>query len=391
MDFDGPHRRYNPLTRRVGPRARRIAPSARGRGRSSAAARSSRPRYDPSCYLCPGNERAGGERNPRLRRDLRLRQRLPGAAARAARRRRRRRRPAVAPSRRAGVCRVICFSPRHDLTLAADGAPPRSGRVVDTWAEQSRRSGRRRAIRYVQVFENKGAMMGCCNPHPHGQIWAIEHVPQLPRQEARHAAHATSQRTARVCWATISQRELTRGERIVCENDALGRAGPLLGGLALRDDARRRGAASRDLPALTDAERDALADIMRRLCVRYDNLFQTLVPLLDGLARRSRRRRRPPYWHLHAVSSRRCCARRRCASSWSAMRCPASRSATSRPSRPRRACARCPSSTISTSSPPSSPAPASSKLSRDNAGGILSRRAREWRSFAHYAPSFSIQ
>jgi UDPglucose--hexose-1-phosphate uridylyltransferase len=177
MTFDlneHPHRRFNPLTRE---RAL-VSPHRTKRpwqGQTEEVAQESQPRYDPQCYLCPGNARAGGHSNPPYEGtfvfDNDFAALLPDAP--------------VGESNEAGLlraeserglCRVVCFSPRHDLTLARMEAGDIRA-VVDVWAAQYRELGSQPFINHVQIFENRGAMMGASNPHPHGQIWASESVP----------------------------------------------------------------------------------------------------------------------------------------------------------------------------------------------------------------------
>ena len=296
---DDPHRRLNLLTGEyvlVSPhRAKR---PWQGQVEKPAAER--RPAYDPTCYLCPGNERAGGVRNPAytgtfvfdndfaaLRPDL---DRAGGAAqgvdvegllvARAER----------------GLCRVICFSPRHDQSLPDMDAATIRG-VVDVWAEQYAELGARPEIGHVQIFENKGAAMGASNPHPHGQIWAQESVPLEPaRETAQQAAHLA--RHGRTLLADYLALEERLGERVVCANDGFVALVPFWAVWPFETlVVSRRPAAS--LLDLTGAERDQLADVVRRLTTRYDNLFETSFPYSAGLHQAPTDGRPHPEWHLH--------------------------------------------------------------------------------------------
>ena len=150
-------------------------------------ARRARRAYDPTCYLCPGNARAGGAHNPAYDSTFVFDNDFAALhAGHAAAFELRRAAACWSRASERGICRVICFSPRHDLTLARM-APPALRTVVDTWAEQYRELGALPGIGYVQIFENRGAMMGASNPHPHGQIWATE---QLPNEAAKEAGRA---------------------------------------------------------------------------------------------------------------------------------------------------------------------------------------------------------
>ena len=179
--FDSPHRRLNLLTREwvlVSPhRAKRP-----WLGQVEKKPAQSLPQYDPTCYLCPGNERAGGVRNPPYTGtfvfDNDFAALLPETSAKMLRDDS----SLLVSELERGICRVICFSPRHNLTLPElDLAAIEN--VLDTWSRQSAELGERDFIHYVQVFENKGEVMGASNPHPHSQVWASGHIPNEPAKE----------------------------------------------------------------------------------------------------------------------------------------------------------------------------------------------------------------
>lgn len=269
-----------------------------------------RPRHDPGCYLCPGNQRAGGVRNPQYRDTFvfandfaALIPDLPagwdasdgaGATADSAR-------PAepASPLLRAepvrGTCRVLCFSPRHDLSLA-EMEPAALRPVVDLWAAQSVELGRDWA--WVQVFENKGAMMGASSPHPHGQIWAADHVPGEPaREDACQRAYAREHR--RPLLVDYAHLEHERQERVVVENGHWLAVVPYWAMWPFELLLLPRRQVSR-LPALDHDQRDALADIVRRLLVRYDNLFETSFPYSMGWHGAPFLAGDSEHWQLHA-------------------------------------------------------------------------------------------
>jgi UDPglucose--hexose-1-phosphate uridylyltransferase len=291
-----PHRRRNPLTGEwvlVSPHRMRRP----WQGQVEPRTEDARPAYDPTCYLCPGNERANGERNPPYLGafvfDNDFAALTSDAAARAA--------PAAADdllvaAAESGVCRVICFSPRHDLSLPDMTVPAIRG-VVDLWTEEYLRLGSSPDIGHVQIFENKGQMMGCSNPHPHGQIWAQRSLPQEPARELvsmreHFAAHG---RTLLEDYLAL---ELARDERVVCANDGFVALVPFWAVWPFETLVVSRRPVAH-LGALTDAERDQLADIVKRLTSRYDNLFETSFPYSAGFHQAPTDGQPHPEWHLH--------------------------------------------------------------------------------------------
>ena len=253
--------------------------------------------YDAGCYLCPGNLRANGERNPAYATTFAFDNDFPALL------------PASGPplsdgssllrsEPAAGRCRVLCFSPRHDQTLAEMEAGA-IRRVVDAWAGETETLGALTEIRYVQVFENKGAMMGCSNPHPHGQVWATSYVPLTPARKLK-AQRAWFERHGSDLVGDYLEEELRRGERVVCRNDSWVALVPYwaVWPFELMLVPVRR---VPDLPALASGERDALADLLRQVGVRYDNLFHTSFPYSLGFHARPTDGEEHPEWRLHAV------------------------------------------------------------------------------------------
>ncbi|MET4105038.1 UDP-glucose--hexose-1-phosphate uridylyltransferase [Hymenobacter sp. UYP22] len=289
-----PHRRFNPLTGEwllVSPH-RALRP---WQGQQEAPDRSQRPAYDPTCYLCPGNTRANGAVNPTytgtfvfdndfaaLTPDAPTGTVEQGGLLRA--------------EAESGVGRVICFSPRHDLTLPEMSTEAIRG-VVDVWAEQFAELGARPDINYVQIFENKGQVMGCSNPHPHGQIWAQRTVPTDPAKETvQQLAHFRQH--GRTLLADYLAIELQEQQRVVLENEHWVVLVPFWAAWPFETLVLPRRAVQ-DVTQLTETERDALADALRRLTIRYDNLFQTSFPYSAGLHQRPTDGQPHPEWHLH--------------------------------------------------------------------------------------------
>ena len=291
-----PHRRYNPLLDEwVLCSPHRLQRPWQGQVEDEAP--EARPGHDPSCYLCPGNLRANGERNPRYTTTFAFDNDFAALLPESP----------IGPANDGGLlvaepatghCRVLCFSPRHDVTLAEMEAPAIRP-VVDAWALEVKTIGAKPAVLYVQVFENKGAMMGCSNPHPHGQVWATSYVPVGPARKLA-TQRAYLERHGRDLLGDYVAKELEAGERIVCRNDQWVALVPFWAVWpfeVMLVPVRR----VPDLPSLTGGERDALADVLRRVSVRYDNLFRTSFPYSMGFHGRPTDGEEHPEWRLHAV------------------------------------------------------------------------------------------
>ena len=251
--------------------------------------------YDPNCYLCPGNSRAGGARNPAYTTtfvfDNDFAALLPETPAGVLEDR-----GLLVAQGEKGICRVVCFSPDHDLTLPAMSVTD-IRRVVDVWAEQYEDLGARGFINYVQIFENKGEMMGCSNSHPHGQIWSSSSVPYLPaRETVAQADHRAKTGCCLLCDYLALERD--RQERMICQNDCFVALVPFWATWpfeVLVISARHLGSLSQ----LRERERDALADIMKRVTTRYDNLFQTSFPYSMGIHQQPTDGQQHEEWHFH--------------------------------------------------------------------------------------------
>jgi UDPglucose--hexose-1-phosphate uridylyltransferase len=191
---------------------------------------------------------------------------------------------------------VICFSPRHDLTIPLMEAID-IRKVVDVWEREYRMLGDESYINYVQIFENRGAAMGCSNPHPHGQIWSNETIPQVPQKEFEHQLSYMN-RHGSCLLCDYLERELEAEERIVIDNDSFVALVPFWAVWPFETMVLpRRHSAS--LSELNEAEKDDLADIMKRLGTRYDNLFQTHFPYSMGLHQKPTDGDSHPEWHFH--------------------------------------------------------------------------------------------
>jgi len=290
-----PHRRYNPLSREwvlVSPH-RTQRP---WQGQVEQTAPEQRPAYDPTCYLCPGNQRAGGERNPAYDGTFVFTNDYAALLPDSPSIEVQRGDLFVAKSER-GVCRVVCFSPRHDLTI------PRMKledieQVIGVWAEEFRELGAVPWIKFVQIFENRGTMVGASNPHPHCQLWATQSIPNQPgREVTAQREYLKSHGSCLLCAYLIM--ELESRERIICENEGFVALVPYWAMWPFEAMIlSRRHVAS--LVDLTIEERKELAAIMRSLTIRYDNLFTTAFPYSMGFHQRPTDDQEYPEWHFHA-------------------------------------------------------------------------------------------
>jgi UDPglucose--hexose-1-phosphate uridylyltransferase len=290
---DGAHRRFNALTGEwvlVSPH--RLARPWQGETHASPAPAAVS--YDPQCYLCPGNRRADGAENPRYDGTFVFENDYPALLQES-----------VAPQSNrllvsepeTGVCRVLCYAPHHALTLSAM-APATVRGVVDMWAEQFAELSARPDIAAVTIFENRGAMMGASNPHPHGQAWATSSVPdELAKEDARQRQHWEANN--RPLLMDYLDQELAAHERAVLENDHFVALVPYWALWPFETLVLPRRAVS-SLVELTADERDALASFLPRLLGAYDVLFGVSAPYSMGWHQRPTRMESAPHFVLHA-------------------------------------------------------------------------------------------
>jgi len=247
-------------------------------GRQEAASHATAPAHDPSCYLCAGNARVTGEHNPNYEGTFvftndfaALMPQVPALAAGQGDH------PLFEMAPAQGTSRVICFSPDHGKALAQLPLPA-VRQVVQTWCDQTADLGQH--WRWVQVFENKGELMGCSNPHPHGQVWACDFLPNEAATEDHHQRAYFAQH-GRPLLLDVAQAEAAAQDRIVVHNDDWLAVVPYWAAWPFETLLLPRFAVQR-LTQLGGAQRDSLADIIRRITIAYDNLFECAFPYSMG-------------------------------------------------------------------------------------------------------------
>lgn len=290
-----PHRRFNPLTREwvlVSPQ-RTERP---WQGKEEQMQPPSQIHYDPQCYLCPGNSRAGGAVNPQYATSFvfdndyaALLPDAPPASLNEA--------DLLIAQTEPGLCRVVCFSPRHDLTIPRM-TQSEIGTIVDVWTEQFTSLAQIPWVQHIQIFENRGAIMGASNPHPHCQIWANASLPNIPARElASLRDYRRDHRSCLLC--DYLALEIKEQQRVVCENEAFAVVVPFWAVWPFETLLLSK----RHLTAfdqLTPGEHDLLADILKRITTRYDNLFQTSFPYSMGFHERPTDGQPHDEFHFHA-------------------------------------------------------------------------------------------
>ena len=250
--------------------------------------------HDPACYLCPGNARVGGHRNPAYAGVHIFDNDFPALLADLATQDAD---PLLVAEAETGVCRVICYAPEHHLTMARLGAA-RIRPIIDAWAAEFAALAAQPGIGAVTIFENRGEMMGASNPHPHGQIWATRSVPnELAREDARQRAYLAQHGAPLL--SDYLKREIAADERIICANEAFVALVPFWATWPFEALVLPRRPVS-DLTQLSASERDGLADILANLTKRYDALFQTSFPYSMGWHQRPTLTPDAPHFVAHA-------------------------------------------------------------------------------------------
>lgn len=271
-----PHKRYNPLLDEwvlVSPHRTKRP----WQGQQEKSSPDSSKSYDESCYLCPGNSRAEGSRNPNYQatfvfyNDFAALQQISEPAESS--------HHLLLSEPQTGVCRVICYSPDHSLSMARF-SERQIEQVITTWKNEHTSLAERKDICYVQIFENRGSVMGCSNPHPHGQIWATSSVPNIPAKELlQEKKHLDEHRTCLLC--SYLEIELKEEKRIVYQNEDFLALVPYWATwpYELMILPKRHFGS---IIELKEREQLNLARALKEVAVVYDNLFQTSFPYSMG-------------------------------------------------------------------------------------------------------------
>ncbi|MCW3804949.1 UDP-glucose--hexose-1-phosphate uridylyltransferase [Plebeiibacterium marinum] len=290
---DHPHRRLNVLTGEwvlVSPhRAKRP-----WQGQVEKVSEEKRPEYDPKCYLCPGNERIGGHLNPKYTEpyvfvndfSALLKDTPEGEVNEGL----------FQAKSESGICKVICFSPRHDLTVP-EMEVSEIKKVVDLWASEYKSIGENEFVNYVQIFENKGSVMGCSNPHPHGQIWSNSTIPNEPAKEQVRMKEYF-EKNGRSILADYVSAELEKKDRILFENDHFVGLVPYWAVWPFEAMIVSKRHVT-NLLELTEEEKMSFAAAYKELTVMYDNLFEVSFPYSAGIHQAPTDGEEHPEWHLH--------------------------------------------------------------------------------------------
>ena len=297
MNFDykeHPHKRFNILTGEwvmVSPHRTKRP----WQGKTESVSGDERPAYDPSCYLCPTNERADGSINEAYTAPFSFTNDFSALLTDT---------PAgsyeVKDLLRAeslkGICKVICFSPNHALTLPQMKVED-IVKVVDLWQKEFIDIAKNDWIKYIQIFENKGAIMGCSNPHPHGQVWSQSDIPlEIQKETTQFKKHFDA--TGNSLLQDYLQIELEKQERVICMNEDFVALIPFWAVWPYEAIIiSRRHVTS--IAAFSEQEKKGLADIISQLTIRYDNLFETSFPYSAGMHQAPVNDGAHAEWHWH--------------------------------------------------------------------------------------------
>lgn len=292
---EDPHRRYNPLINEwvlVSPhRAKRP-----WQGQNEAISTEKLPEYDPTCYLCPGNVRANGMNNPNYKSSFVFENDFAAMKQDEIIYEDDIRQTFFKAQPERGISRVVCFSPRHDLTLPEMETKDIEN-IIRTWQKEYTDLGKIDYINHVQIFENKGSVMGCSNPHPHGQIWAQSSLPTQVEKTQKNLKLYFAKNDSNLLQDYL-QAELKKDERIVIENEHFAALVPFWAIWPYETMIISK----RHINKITDFTSDEVtsyAIILKQLTTKYDNLFSTSFPYSSGIHQAPTDGEKHEEWQFH--------------------------------------------------------------------------------------------
>ncbi len=264
-------------------------------GKTEELIKDDRPQYDANCYLCPGNKRSDGSVNPDYKDPFifvndfsALLENTPASVIDE--------NNLLVAKSESGICKVICFSPQHNLTLPQMNVTDIE-KVIDLWQNEFKTLSENPSIKYIQIFENKGEIMGCSNPHPHGQIWASSSVPlELLKETEQQKKYF--QQHGRSLLSDYINIELQKRERIILENEHFIAIVPFWAVWPYETMliSKRH---VQDITKFTPNEKIAFAEILRELTIKYDNLFNISFPYSAGMHQAPVNDGEHMEWHWH--------------------------------------------------------------------------------------------
>ncbi len=290
---DSPHRRYNILTGEwilVSPHRTKRP----WQGKTEDKKQVKKETYDATCYLCPGNTRASGETNPNYKDPYSFindfSSLLPDTPSLE------KNEGLFKADSEKGICKVVCFSPDHSLTLPLMEVEDIT-KVIQMWKKEYLELGSKDFINYVQIFENKGAIMGCSNQHPHGQIWSQSSIPtEILKKSGKLKEYWKENKTSLL--SDYLEQELEADERILEENEHFVALVPYWAVWpfeAMIVPKRHL----QHIGQLNTEEEKSYADILKKLTIKYDNLFETSFPYSSGIHQMPTDGKEYPEWHFH--------------------------------------------------------------------------------------------
>tara|TARA_R110000851_G_scaffold24281_1_gene70199 strand:+ start:443 stop:1486 length:1044 start_codon:yes stop_codon:yes gene_type:complete len=290
---DNPHRRLNILTGEwilVSPHRTKRP----WQGKTEKSATTDLPVYDPSCYLCPTNERMGGEFNPSYKKPYSFvndfSALLPNVKEESYKN------GLLYAESESGICKVVCFSPNHSLTLPLMSVSEIAD-VISLWQKEYKKLGAVEGINHVQIFENKGGVMGCSNPHPHGQIWAQNKIPQEVHKKIGNL-QTYWEKHGRSILEDYLEQELQLDERVIVENEHFVALIPYWAVWPYETMILPKRKLAH-IGLLSESEKISYAEILKQLTIKYDNIFNTSFPYSAGIHQAPTDGKDHPEWHFH--------------------------------------------------------------------------------------------